>query len=51
MFEESEVFRAMLSVPVPPGHSRDGLSDEQPLRLNGISKLEFQGFLRALMHL
>ena len=44
----SPVFRDMFRSPVPGGAKADGLSDNQPLVLNGIEKKDFVQLLRCL---
>ena len=44
----SPVFRDMSESPVPEGAKADGLSDDQPLILEGIAKKEFVQLLRCL---
>jgi hypothetical protein len=46
--EESEVFRDLFQLPVAENTSPDGHSDEQPLRLEGIKKGDFEQLLRVL---
>jgi hypothetical protein len=49
LFEESsEVFRDMFLLPAPEGMPYDGSSDEQPLILQGVHKLDFRRLLRAM---
>ncbi|OBZ75084.1 hypothetical protein A0H81_05026 [Grifola frondosa] len=51
VFEESEIFRTMFSLPVPDGGVADGSSDEHPLHLEGIACDDFRPFLRVLVPL
>ncbi|KAF8331264.1 hypothetical protein F5887DRAFT_1081271 [Amanita rubescens] len=46
---QSQVFRDMLSLPVPPGTKADGTSDDQPLTLDGITAIDFIRLLRYLI--
>jgi len=46
--EQSEVFRDMFELPVANDTVPDGLSDEQPLRLEGVSIADFRQLLRAM---
>ena len=50
---ESEIFSDMFQLPVPTtaGHSLDGSSDDQPLRLDGIKKSDFVQLLRVMFAL
>jgi hypothetical protein len=49
LFEESsEVFQDMFLLPAPEGMPYDGSSDEQPLILQGVRKLDFRRLLRAM---
>jgi hypothetical protein len=49
LFEESsEVFRDMFLLPAPEDMPYDGSSDEQPLILQGVRKLDFRRLLRAM---
>ena len=46
--EQSEVFRTMFLLP-PGSHAQvEGLTDEMPLRLEGITKIDFKAFLKVL---
>jgi len=46
--QESEVFRDMFGLPIVKGAIPDGLSDEQPLHLEGIMKEDFRQLLRIM---
>ena len=46
--ELSPVFRDMFKLPVPQGAVADGLSDNQPLVLDGIEKKDFVQLLRCI---
>lgn len=46
--QESEIFRDILSCPVPKGARPDGLSDDQPLQLQGIAAKDFVLLLQCL---
>jgi hypothetical protein len=46
--EQSEVFRDMFELPVADDTVPDGLTDEQPLRLEGVSEVDFRQLLRAM---
>jgi len=49
LFEESsEVFRDMFQLPTPKDISHDGDSDEQPLFLEGVRKVDFRRLLKAM---
>ncbi|KAF8632494.1 hypothetical protein AX15_001861 [Amanita polypyramis BW_CC] len=45
---ESQVFRDMFSLPAPEGTKADGLSNDQPLMLNGIKASDFSRLLKYL---
>ncbi|KAL5519555.1 hypothetical protein ACEPAH_1238 [Sanghuangporus vaninii] len=47
--DQSDIFRSMFQL--PPGHDKqvDGLHDEMPLVLEGISKKDFRSFLQVLL--
>ncbi|KAE9405139.1 hypothetical protein BT96DRAFT_358860, partial [Gymnopus androsaceus JB14] len=45
---ESEVFKDMMNLPVSPGGSAEGMSDENPIHLEGVSKDAFRQLLRVL---
>ena len=47
-FESSEIFRDMFQLPIAEGVQPDGFSKEQPLRLGGIKKGDFQQLLRIM---
>jgi hypothetical protein len=46
--EQSEVFRDMFELPVATDTVPDGLSDEQPLQLEGVSEADFRQLLRLM---
>jgi hypothetical protein len=46
VFDESSVFEHMFAMPAGDDKTVDGASDERPLKLDGISEVDF----RALMH-
>ena len=48
-FERSmeEPFTSMFTLPVPPGEI-EGTSDQKPIKLEGISSLDFQRLLEVL---
>jgi len=46
--QQSEVFRDMFELPVSNNTLPDGSSDEQPLRLEGVRKVDFKELLRAM---
>ena len=46
--ELSPIFCDMFELPVPPGAVADGLSDNQPLVLEGIEKKDFVQLLRCI---
>lgn len=46
--QDSAVFRAMFQLPVPESAIPDGMSDQQPLRLDGIAKKDFRQLLRTM---
>ncbi|KAF8331262.1 hypothetical protein F5887DRAFT_1162694 [Amanita rubescens] len=46
--QESEIFRDILSCPVPKGARPDGLSDDQPLQLQGIAAKDFVLLLQCM---
>jgi hypothetical protein len=49
LFEESsEIFRDMFLLPTPEGTPYDGSSDEQPLFLEGVRKMDFRRLLWAM---
>jgi len=45
---ESEVFETMFKLPQNPDIAPDGLSDDQPLRLEGVKKDGFRQLLRVM---
>lgn len=47
-FENSDVFTTMFSLPAAQGVVVDGSDDEHPLRLEFVSRRDFEGFLKAL---
>ncbi|KAI6037102.1 hypothetical protein BKA83DRAFT_4171815 [Pisolithus microcarpus] len=48
--KESEVFRGMFSLPQGSSGVVEGLSDENPIRIDGTSKDDFEQLLKALLH-
>jgi len=46
--EDSEIFRTMFQLPIPENVVPDGSSKENPLRLVGIEKNDFQQLLRVM---
>ena len=44
----SPVFRDMFELPVPEGAEADGLSDNQPLVLEGVEKQDFVRLLQCI---
>lgn len=46
--EESSVFRDMFRLPVAPGATPDGATDEQPLQLSGVNRDDFRQLLRVM---
>ena len=44
----SEVFADMFQLPIEENKKLDGSSDDQPLRLEGIKKLDFAQLLRVM---
>ncbi|PFH47358.1 hypothetical protein AMATHDRAFT_67826 [Amanita thiersii Skay4041] len=46
--QESQLFRTMLSLPVPNGTPADGSSDDHPLKLDGVKAADFTHILRCL---
>jgi hypothetical protein len=47
--QESEVFRGMFQLPIPIGTIiPDGSNNQQPLRLAGVSKEDFEQLLRFM---
>ncbi|KAH7877256.1 uncharacterized protein C8R40DRAFT_1040680 [Lentinula edodes] len=45
---ESEIFRGMADVPLPSDGTAEGMSDDHPIRLEGVSKEDFRQLLRVL---
>ena len=45
---ESAVFRAMFTLPVPKDTTPDGVNDDQPLRLDGVAKKDFEHLLSMM---
>ncbi|KZO92664.1 hypothetical protein CALVIDRAFT_540747 [Calocera viscosa TUFC12733] len=45
LFEQSEVFRAMFSLPPPKARPVEGSSDSNPVRLDGVSGVAFEQLL------
>ena len=45
---ESEVFKAMFTLPPSPGEEVEGQSDDKPILLEGVKKDEFRSLLRLL---
>ncbi|KAI6004922.1 hypothetical protein EDD15DRAFT_1025469 [Pisolithus albus] len=48
--KESEVFCGMFSLPQGSSGVVEGLSDENPIRIDGTSKDDFEQLLKALLH-
>ncbi|KAI5993885.1 hypothetical protein EDD15DRAFT_2366965 [Pisolithus albus] len=48
--KESEMFRGMFSLPQGSSGVVEGLSDENPIRIDGTSKDDFEQLLKALLH-
>jgi hypothetical protein len=46
--EESDVFYHLFQLPTAENVTPDGCSDEQPLRLDGITKEDFRQLLRVM---
>jgi len=46
--EESEVFKAMFTLPPSPGEEVEGQIDDKPIHLKGVEKVEFRSLLRLL---
>jgi hypothetical protein len=51
VFEGSEIFRDMFSVPPPPDQIVEGFSVEHPIRLDGIAAVDFRRLLTQLLPL
>ncbi|KAG7449850.1 uncharacterized protein BT62DRAFT_928599 [Guyanagaster necrorhizus] len=47
LMERSEAFRSMLSMP-QGSNEPEGFSDDRPIKLSGISKVEFERLLQVL---
>lgn len=45
---ESEIFRGMMDVPLPSDGTAEGMSDDHPIRLEGVLKEDFRQLLRVL---
>ncbi|KAF9021717.1 hypothetical protein BDP27DRAFT_1439103 [Rhodocollybia butyracea] len=45
---QSEVFKGMLEMPLPSDGAIEGMSDESPIHLEGVSKQDFRQLLRVL---
>lgn len=45
---ESEVFETMFKLPQNPDVAADGLSNDQPLRLEGVKSDDFRQLLRVM---
>lgn len=48
--QESVIFRDMFSMPQGGQSAVEGLSDDRPIRLDGVSKHDFEQLLKALFH-
>jgi len=48
LVEQSEIFRGMMELPVSSDQEAEGLSDENPIRLDGVSKDDFQQLIKVL---
>jgi len=48
--QESTVFRDMFSMPQGSQDTVEGLSDDKPIRLDGVTKHDFEQLLKALFH-
>ena len=46
--QESTVFRDMFSMPQGSQNMVEGLSDDKPIRLDGVAKNDFEQLLKAL---
>jgi hypothetical protein len=51
IFERSAVFQDMWSLPQPGGTPADGTDADHPLRLDGVSAVDWKSFLRIVMPL
>jgi len=49
--EGSHVFQDMFSIPQPEGSKYEGSDDENPLKLEGVMKLDFENLLKVLFPL
>lgn len=47
-FERTGIFATIFSLPAGEGKNIEGASDEHPFKLEGISKVDFEIFLRAV---
>ncbi|THH08473.1 hypothetical protein EW145_g2676, partial [Phellinidium pouzarii] len=47
--EQSDIFRSMFTLPLENNGQFDGISDEKPLRLEGVKKDDFRAFLQVLL--
>jgi len=45
---ESDVFHDMFSLPVPVGRKAEGQSDEEPVLLQSVSKVDFERLLNLM---
>ena len=49
-FERSDIFATVFALPVAENTIVEGCSDEHPFKLDGISKVDFQAFLRIFIY-
>ncbi|KAI5117707.1 hypothetical protein M0805_003196 [Coniferiporia weirii] len=47
--EQSDIFRSMFTLPPENNAQFDGMSDEKPLRLDGVKRDDFRAFLQVLL--
>jgi hypothetical protein len=46
--KNSAIFSDMFAVPRADGHDHEGSTDDHPIKLESIEKVDFRGFLKAM---
>ncbi|KAK0434766.1 uncharacterized protein EV420DRAFT_1282298, partial [Desarmillaria tabescens] len=49
--KQSETFRAMFTLPQADANAVEGNTDDRPIRLHGVSKIDFERLLNFMYHL
>ena len=47
--DQSDIFRSMFLLPPEGNAQHDGVTDDKPVKLEGINKVDFRAFLRVLL--